>query len=253
MMRAKFELDDATRDAIERHDRIALLFSGGKDSTAALFLVRSYWPKIIVIWGDAGDSAPETFAQMRHIAAMVPNFHRVGGHAPAFVAQHGLPVDLMAVRSTEFGKIVGRNDDAKVVGWVACCNANIWQPLRRTITELGCTLEIRGERSDDLRRPPVAPGAINDGVEIALPVWAWTNADVLAYLEEIGERPLNYSAMGTGLDCIHCTAHLCETAGKLRYLDQHLPEAAAEVRRRLQLISGPIFAELRHLQRALAE
>ncbi len=51
---------DHTASAFARHKRIAFQFSGGRDSTAALYLLRAYWSRMTVIHLDTGDQFPET-------------------------------------------------------------------------------------------------------------------------------------------------------------------------------------------------
>ena len=58
------------REYLDRHDKIALQFSGGKDSLAVLYLCKEWWNKITVVWLNTGSAFPETIAQMEGIYSL---------------------------------------------------------------------------------------------------------------------------------------------------------------------------------------
>lgn len=236
-------------DAISRHDKIVLQFSGGKDSLACLYLLEPYWQKVHVAWVNTGDAFPETLAQMGAIREMVPHFHEVPSDVKAQQAVFGLPCDVLPVRS-HFSVIAGfyPHEKQRMQSCFACCRDNLWLPMARFVGEMGATLVIRGQRLDEVQRTPVKSGDVIGGVEFLFPLQDWTSDQVRQYL---GARlPEHYAYMDTGLDCMHCTGHLFENLGKRRYVAERHPEVHAEVSRRLDVIAEEVAHEMAILEAA---
>src|SRR5262245_5370823 len=57
---------------LDRHEHIALQFSGGKDSLAVAYLQRPFWDRLTFYHGDSGDLLPEVREIVDQIAALVP-------------------------------------------------------------------------------------------------------------------------------------------------------------------------------------
>lgn len=236
-------------DTIARHDIVVLQFSGGKDSLACLYLLEPYWQKIIVAWVNTGDAFPETLAQMREIRDMVPRFHEVSSDVKAQQDVFGMPCDVLPVRNhPTVSHIIHPHPKPKLQSCFACCRDNLWLPMARYVGEVGATLVIRGQRSDEVQRSPVRSGDVVGGVEFLLPIQDWTSEQVREYL---GARlPYHYAYMDTGLDCMHCTAHLFENLGKRRYTAERHPELHAEVSARLDIIAEEVSNEMAILEAA---
>ena len=60
---------DEIAAVLDKHKKIALQCSGGKDSLALLHLMWPFWDKLTVYWLDTGDSFPETEERMASVAA----------------------------------------------------------------------------------------------------------------------------------------------------------------------------------------
>ena len=88
------------QNIIERHERIALQVSGGRDSIACLYLMRPYWDRVTVYWLDTGAAYPETVSLMQRICDMVAKARRNQGTMDLVVfpeySLHGLSVDSNA-------------------------------------------------------------------------------------------------------------------------------------------------------------
>lgn len=239
------------RDILARHELAILQFSGGKDSLACLEICKPYLDKIIVAWVNTGDAFPETLEQMESVRASVPHFLEVKSDQPAQVAQNGWPVDVLPVQNTPYGRMVLGDDRPIMQGYPLCCGTNLWLPMQKAVADTGATLVIRGTKACDGRKSPQKPGDVLDGVEIAMPVWDWSDGEVFAFLAERSvQLPKHYSFIGTSLDCQHCTAYLNENARKLDYMREHHPRLACEVSRRLSIITESVRAELAHLEGA---
>ncbi len=239
-------------EAIKRHERIVLQFSGGKDSLACLHLARPFWDRLTVVWVNTGDAFPETLAQMSAVRTMVPHFFEAKSDQPAQIARAGWPSDVVSVSATAFGRHVSGETGPILQGYPACCGHNIWAPMQAAIAALGATLIIRGVRANDPRRGREEPGAVIDGVEFCFPLWNWTAEDVFDCLKsKCVALPDHYRYTKTSLDCQHCTAYLDENAEKMRYISMMHPEVSKEVQKRLKTIRSIVFADVNHITKAV--
>jgi hypothetical protein len=104
---------------LKHHSRVALLFSGGKDSRALIELFRPYLHSIRVYHCDTGDMFPETREYVSKVASTVPNFVRIETDAPAWIAANAVPSDLAPLdRSPLFAALTGGRP---VVHTIECC------------------------------------------------------------------------------------------------------------------------------------
>lgn len=254
-MRVKIDTaQGALENAIARHERFALNFGGGKDSHACLYLLRPWWSKLIVLWGNMGDPFPETIELMNDVRTKVGEFHEVRGNAKA-AQEIAFPVDLVPVRATRIGRMI-EPDATKVElrSRYECCAENLWFPLARASQQLGITLTIRGQRSDEGLKAPIKSGDVAPQYEVCFPLEDWTAADVYAYLEHEGvQLPETYRYARTSLDCMLCTAFVEDTKGRYEYLKRFHPEHAKEYQRRLRLIAKEQQAAMGAMWNALCD
>lgn len=234
---------------IDNHEKAALQFSGGKDSLACLMMLRPYWDRLIVAWGNAGDSYPETLDIIASVRALGVNVTEVHGDAPVWIAMHGWPVDLLPVGNTFYGRVIdGALDRQLMQGYTVCCQANRWGPMHQAMRDMGVTLIIRGQRNSEAMKSSLRSGHKESGFEYWFPIEDWSEDDVFSYLRENGvAAPAYYEHTTTSLDCMHCTGWMLENAKTVGYLAKKHPETYAEVTRRLGIIKGSIGRELANL------
>jgi len=236
---------NAIEGAFDRHERVALYLSGGKDSLACLYLLEDYWPRLTVVWGDGGDAPRETVAMMQRIAATVPNFLHVRTSQAAVHAEYGWPTDLIPAASGPCGDLIV-SDAPRLQSRYDCCRRVVWEPVHAAVLAGGFTLLVRGQKDADALRPAARSGYIEGGVETLNPIEGWTDDEVFLYLAARGvEVPTFYQFTKSNPDCVRCTGYLDERRGA--YLREYEPEAFEEYRARLALIArevGPLVATL---------
>jgi 3'-phosphoadenosine 5'-phosphosulfate sulfotransferase (PAPS reductase)/FAD synthetase len=235
-------------ERMEQHDKIALSFSGGKDSLACLFLVKTYWDRVTVYHVDTGDYLPEQREVIDTIAAQFPfRFVRIQTDVAQWMATNGLPSDLVPHSSHPFGVLTGANK-TRLVSRHDCCYANMMAPLYARVVQDANTMLIRGTKAADMRLLPVKDGDVVAGIEFCYPVQDWTDEQVFTYLRLSGVTVSRvYDQLAHGLSCATCPAWWSERRGA--YLKQHHPELFRRYDARLQLIIeeiAPVLAELRH-------
>jgi len=231
---------------ILRHERIALSFSGGKDSLAVAHLLRPHWDRITFYHLDAGDLLPEVAEIVSEMEAMAPRFVRVETDSRAWSEANGLPSDLVPHTGTQAGMLVGGRQ--RIVGRYDCCGQNLWLPMLQRMVEDKITLVIRGTKRCDLAKLPAGNGP-SDLFEIWLPIIDWSHDDVFAYLRSVGAPICRvYQHVVNSPECATCSAWTSES--RASYLAQFHPGLHAEYARKLRAVAGevaPVYAQM-HLE-----
>lgn len=234
-----------------RHVKIALSFSGGKDSLAVLYLLRDHLHRLTVYCLDTGDTMPETREVVKQIKTMCPRFVHIQGDVRAWQAEHGLPTDLLPYSMHGIGVVSGQNNGVKLVTRYNCCFVNLMWPVFDRIRADGNTLLIRGTKSADMAKLPTKSGEVLEGIEVWHPIENWSHEDVQAYLSEVG-APRNpiYDHMTNAPECARCTAWWAE--GRAAYLKDRHPELFADYARDLKIVAREVVKPIDDLRRELA-
>lgn len=143
----------------------------------------------------------------------------------------------------------------------ACCRASLWEPLYERARADGVTLEIIGTKASDpggnvtLLGAGLEPGhssVVREGVERWFPLKAWSDREVLAYLDSVGAPIARYYQCGStkGPECATCSAYWDE--GRAAYLAKHHPDKAAIYMADLQAIGIELRTPFLHLTTELA-
>ena len=217
----------------------ALLFSGGKDSLACLYLYRDLWDRLPVIWVNTGAAYPEMVEYMEGWKKRLPHFIEVKSDQPFNVAQHGWPVDVLPVQNTALGKTLYGSDIQVMQPYLNCCAENIWFPLHKAILDCGATKAIKGQRRADDHKSPSKDGDTVYGVTMLMPIYDWSTQQVFSYLKEVGAElaPGYLQGEKTGRDCWDCTAYLSDNRKRI----ENLPvDKKLEIKRRLGIIDQAI-------------
>jgi phosphoadenosine phosphosulfate reductase len=234
-------------DIFSRHDRVAIQVSGGKDSLAALYLLRPYWDRLVVYWLNPGNPFPETYEVIDRVASMVPHFKEVRGRQREIIKEGGWPSDVVPIRWTSFGQFGLGEKAFKVQGRFDCCWRSLMLPMHEAMLEDGITCVIRGKRSDEVDKSPSRSGDVIDGIEFVYPLWDWSAGDVHTFLRDNGvQLPDYYLYVDSSLDCMDCTAWWEDGIGK--FTKARYPALHAEYVRRIGLIKSAIADELTRIE-----
>ncbi len=228
----------------DRHERIALQFSGGRDSLAVLYLCREWWDRLTVYWLNPGNPFPETVELMEKVRVMVPSFAEVKGKQKEIVAADGWPSDVVPQAHTTDGNIVFGATPFKVQSRLSCCVRAMMQPMHERMKADGVTCVIRGKRFEEKDKTGVETGFIcASGIEYVFPIYEWTASDVTEFLSKEGVAiPESYQKAFHSLDCMDCTAWWGE--GLSLFLEEKYPFHYAEYLRRVTLIKRAVMLQM---------
>lgn len=241
------KIDIEVQPLFDRHERVALQLSGGKDSLALLHAMKPYWGRLCVYWLNPGDPLPETVELMRELREYVPNFREVAGRQREIIAQDGWPSDVVPIKWTTHGQFVFGEKPFKVQGRLDCCVRSLMAPMHEAMIADGVTCIIRGKRSDEVDKSPTRSGDVVDGVELCYPLWTWSATDVTDYLGKSGVvLPESYKYATHSLDCMSCTAWWGEGIDK--FLEAKYPDKFVEYNRRVGLIKSAVADELNNCE-----
>lgn len=242
-------------EAIARHDKVVLQFSGGKDSTAVLELCRPFLDKITAVFVDSGAAFPHivdfVYAAVQRVGAKFEVVRPLEPQ-PMSLAKYGLPSDMVPTNNTDLGHYLAGTTGVKIQPWTECCRRNLWQPMANYLAATGATLVIRGQRDDEAHKG-VKSGHIENGVECLLPIEGWTKEDVFAYLDNNTVPMLEqYPEISDGLDCYSCTGWLHftpdEMKPRLEFVKRNYPLQYKKLLKNLRSIHGVARVELDRLE-----
>ena len=230
----------------------ALWFSGGKDSTATLLLLREQLKDIYVLFCNTGRSYPEYLKTLDYAKSISPNFIEVKSVREGQWKKHGYPSDMVPVDWTLDGQRIHTQKPVMIQSYIQCCWENITIPLWKKTKELGCDIVIRGQRNDEVRRSPGRHGDTLDGVTFEHPIEHWTRDDVLDYLkEQLGELTDNMFLQSSSMDCYDCTAYSEISEDRAKYMKAKFPEMYGEYIQGVRQVYEAMSVPMKHYQRIL--
>jgi 3'-phosphoadenosine 5'-phosphosulfate sulfotransferase (PAPS reductase)/FAD synthetase len=228
---------------LDGHDRIALQFSGGRDSLAVLWLLRNDLHRLTVYHTNPGDRFPETLAAVEFAKALAPNFVEIATQRPAGT----MVSDVVPVSFTPFGRAAEGTEGPIIIDRYSCCARTIMLPMQQRMVDDGITLVIRGQRNSERYKSPIRSGHAEGGVSYWFPIEDWSDDEVMSFLRDNDVPiPTFYETLSTGLDCMGCSAWWDEK--RMSYLKQHHPETYVRVRDELWNIVDALSPSLQILQ-----
>jgi 3'-phosphoadenosine 5'-phosphosulfate sulfotransferase (PAPS reductase)/FAD synthetase len=236
---------------ILRHQKIALSFSGGKDSLACVYMLRPMKDRITIYHMDTGDLLPEIMEIVDHVKGFWPDFVHIRGDIDRWIEANGMPTDLMPYSQHAVGATMAEGN-TKLVARYDCCYSNLMWPTYERIRADGNTLMIRGTKACDMKKLPATSGDNPDGVELFLPIRDWSHADVFAYLRSVGAPIARiYDHVTNSPECARCPAWWGEK--RAAYLRKFHPGLFGGYMERMRKVATEIDEPIRNFQREMRE
>lgn len=216
-------------------DKVAVAFSGGRDSLVALHLTMQIKPDVPVMFVNTSIEFPETRAYVHQIARdWNLNFYEVKPTVNFWklAEEQGIPVAGRG--NTTFMRDLSKKAGVKLSN--SCCRRMKETPARQFYREHGIEGVVTGLRVSEslMRKLNFADyGALRYSSTyntlVAWPLYAWTDADIASYVE-VKALPLN-PLYGMGYKRVGCWACLQDMFHKdsrlfiLQHQHPHLYEA----------------------------
>jgi 3'-phosphoadenosine 5'-phosphosulfate sulfotransferase (PAPS reductase)/FAD synthetase/ubiquinone/menaquinone biosynthesis C-methylase UbiE len=242
----KRTITDPVDSAFSRHENIAFQFSGGRDSTAALYLLRPYWDRMTVYHLDTGDQFPETQAVVNAVSQHV-GVVRITSDVHRIREEHGMPSDVVPVDNTPVGQMVSGRE-VRLQSRYDCCWRSLMSPMHERMRSDGITLIVRGQRDDEYANPPKRSGGTGDGFEVLYPIQSWSAGEVNAFLQDnaLPVAPFYERGARRAPECMGCTAWWDE--GRADYLRVFHPAAFDSYEKRMRVIRIEVDRQLAMLE-----
>lgn len=238
-----------------RHEKVAFQLSGGRDSTAALYLLRDYWPRITVYHLDTGDHFPTTRKTVALIEADLEDdgfcLTRIPSSSRSLREQYGMPSDVVPVDNhSELGRMVS-GSEIKIQSRYECCIRSLMMPMHQRMIDDGVTMIIRGQRDDEYVTPPFRSGESGGGFEFLYPVQDWTGDQVADFLKANNLPVADFYEFGAkhGSDCMGCTAWWDD--GRAPYMRKKHPKEYAILVERVTSIRSEVMRQLSRMDDVL--
>lgn len=236
------------KDFFDRHERVGLLFSGGKDSLTCLYKCKPYWHKLVVLWANTGKNFPEIKEFIEQIKKEKVTFIEVRSNQDHFVKTEGYPTEVVAARCTPAGRLVATEPYAQpVVSKYECCAHNLWRPIQAAMDVCNCTGFIKGQRQEDHWHAPWDAEIEVNGrhCEVFYPIRGLTTEECLQFLVDEGVELTERFKLGrTSMDCWDCTGYWEYVPARLEYMKARHPEKYEHVIRIFKNIKADVTTTL---------
>ena len=227
---------------------VFLSFSGGKESVVLADLCQPWRERITLLWTNTGHMAP-------HMVEFVRGYgerFRLVELRPHDLLHHweaaGIPADIVPA-ANGMGWA-----EPRLQSWLSCCFVNRQKPINDFLASQGPCVYLNGQRRADRGASALTlRSQMTENVEVAAPLWEWTTDDVMAWVADRWlALPAHYGEFSDSLECLISPAAM--TPERLRYLDRHAPETAAEtVRPLLRSIQEAASVAAEEMYEMLAE
>lgn len=202
---------DETREVIKHHfeefgDKVAVAFSGGKDSEVVLYLCLQVNPNVLVVFNNTGVEYPDTVRFVANLEEAWALNLIVTHPEKSFwqcTEQYGFP------RGTKHSRTKGTHPTAR------CCYWLKEKPMLLTIRENGRLGYFTGESAIEswqrmfrARDKGVCIHLKKEGICKIKPILWWTEEEVWSFIREFG-LPFNeaYTRGAHRVGCMPCTAY----------------------------------------------
>lgn len=236
----------------EKHERVQVDFSGGKDSIVLAHILERYKERFELVWVNTGAMFPHMEKFVREYGKRYRLVEVMGNQDERFKVA-GLPAYVVPITYTPIGihELKRRSSSVVINDWITCCVVVRSKPSFDHAKEASNTVILHGQREEDGGGYP--HNEIRDGVELFGPIYDWTSTQVMAYIEQHGlELPEQYHYAGvkladlkeeiSSLECWNCTANL--SVPRINYMRERYPELLEQLRPRIKAVYGAVLNEM---------
>lgn len=181
---AETAIDDGTDIAgiFKRHARVILCFSGGKESIALAYMVEPWRDRVTLVWTNTGFMAAHMVDFVRAYSERFDLVELASPPLPDVWAIDGVPADV-----APFANVAG-TAAPRFRPWLRYCFTVRQAPVNAYLRELGHCCYMNGQRTTDPNGTTFQGlrTGLPASVTVAMPLAAWSEADVYAYIARHG-------------------------------------------------------------------
>lgn len=224
--------------------KVALAFSGGKDSWACLWLNKDRLKDIVVIWVNTGKNYPEALRMIDFAKTICPNFGEITVDREGQNKHNGIPSDIVPVEWTNFGQSHTSEKEITIQSYTICCYENIGSQIHKYCKDREITELIRGQRIDEEHKSTARDGDIVDGIKYSQPIESWTKNEVIEFNAKYMDIPTHFHFGHSSLDCYDCSAFLKDTKDISSWAEIAHPDLYKEKMIRVNKVKNVLTKEM---------
>ena len=235
--------DTSLAALFDRHQRVFLGFSGGKDSIALAHMLEPWRDRVTLLWVNTGYMAAHMAEFVRAFGDRFDLVEIASPSLPQVWEASGTPADVAPFRN-----VLGQ-DSPRFQPWRACCFTVRQAPINDFLRRQGPCCYITGQRADEAGGATLAGLRSNlpPAVEVALPLTHWSEADVFAYVAQHGLKlPRQYAEGYPGsIECTVCPAQVHPS--RMDYLARQYPEVLPVIRASVRDVANATMGTVEHM------
>lgn len=218
------------------HKKVAVAYSGGKDSTVLLDLCKPYRDRFTLVWINTGFAFPHIEEHVLNVAKDY-NFIEVGHDLMQTWDTYGLPVKVAPLEHLPQLKGAGAKKPF-MQPWIACCSRRM-ESATAALLKAGFTDLLTGQRAADGFKC-LSPIQNDKGLNIHAAIWNWSDEMIKHHITHNQLKlPAFSSDTDSSMECWICPYMPDE--GRMAFIKRRHPEYAAKV----QEVAQPLLSALR--------
>ncbi len=227
------------RTLLRATDRVAVAFSGGRDSLVAMHLAREMKPNISVVLVNTGIEFPESLAYVRQLAQDWDlDYHEASARVNFWKLSEEQGIPVAGRGNTTFMRDLSEKAGVKLSN--SCCHRMKETPARQFYTKHGIEGVVTGLRVSEslMRKMNFADyGALRYSrtykTLISWPLYAWKDEDIANYIEK-NNLPLNpiYDMGYQRVGCWPCMQDMFYKDSRLFTLQKEHPKMYKTLRKK---------------------
>src|SRR5579859_4708842 len=163
--------------ALNPNEKAVLQLSGGKDSTALIYLSQPFLDRITVFFVDTGSIYPHVVDHVHETCRKLgAKLEVIRPYIPVaeYTEQFGLPSDIVPIETMwEMQSTLQRKAPRTLQSYLTCCGKMLFEPMHQAVLESRVKVVLRGSKKADARFG-VPHGHIEHGISYRSPLWDWT-------------------------------------------------------------------------------
>lgn len=225
--------------------KIALSYSGGKDSSVLLDLCRPYKDRFTVVWVNTGYAFPHI---QKHVVETTQDFsfQEIAHDLKPVWEQHGLPTHILPLDHAPM--VSAKAKTPYLQNWVACCLRRM-ESVVKALEPQGFDILLTGQRATDASPSVPLRQVMNAGaITMVAPLWEWSDEEILDYISQRNiSLPASATIDDTSMECTICPAQIEK---RIDFIKEHYPEYLPTIGENVRAVMDVVQGRLDEMAKA---